>query len=249
MSIWLLLATVAFGSVVGWILSEGRPRDRFGNPIYKPIRVDIDQTRKLRLTAAPEGAKPAVMIIDTETTGLPPEEGGLDPSLKRIAVIQLAWILLDAEGRKIEEHCFLLSQPEEEIPYEAEAIHHISTEQMRTEGESPAEVYGLLLERLEARPLLVAHNAAYHLAVLVRDMQCHACDPSPLLEADSYCTMESGIDAAHIIGAAGQWKYPKLGELFGVLYYGKPRLELKYSNKALADVRMVAAVYKRLTGI
>ncbi|MDY6121477.1 MAG: 3'-5' exonuclease [Porphyromonas sp.] len=247
MNIWLLLATVAFGSILVWILSEGRARDRFGNKIYKPIRLNLDQEKRLRLPLAPADAKAVTLVLDTETTGLPTEEGGLDPSLGRIAVLQLAWILLDQEGRKIEEHCHLLRQLGVEVSAEVENIHHISTERMLSEGREPRYVYELFVTRLVGLPTVVAHNAAYHLTVLQQDMQLHGVDPELLYHCPSFCTMESGVDAAHIVGAAGRWKLPKLRELFGVLCYGRPHLELVYSNKALSDVRMAAVVYNKLS--
>lgn len=259
MSIWLLIATIAFAAVFAWFAHDEPPRDQYGNKIQtgifgrrrKHIVVNTEQCRYTEVKIDEASAKNAetrcsVLVIDTETTGLPPEEGDMRYYDMRKAVIEFAFIAYTDNLTAFREESTILKQ-DEEIPQELVDYHKINNDQMMNEGIDPKRVYNeMLLPLLESRPLIVAHNIDFHINMLARDMAHYGIAPAILFECPTFCTMDAGVDILHIQDKAGTWKRPKLSELFGSLYYGRPDVDITFSDKARSDARMAAACYKKI---
>ena len=101
--------------------------------------------------------------FDLETTGRDPQEA---------RIVTASIILVDAEGGVLRHHEWLVD-PGVEIPEEAAAIHGISTERARAEGQPSGEAVGQIIQVLQdtfaAGIPVLAFNAAYDFTVLERE--------------------------------------------------------------------------------
>ncbi len=71
------------------------------------------------------------LFFDTETTGLPQNWKAPVTDLNNWPrMIQIAWILCDDKGNRIESDDFIIKPENFEIPKDASTIHGISTEKL-----------------------------------------------------------------------------------------------------------------------
>lgn len=107
-----------------------------------------------------------VSVLDTETTGLDAQDGGL---------VELARVVVCTQQRRIVRWAHSLTQPGCPIGLEAMATHHI-TEDMLEGAPEPSLIidlwFGAPGER--TRETMVAHNAAFDAAFLPPDLRPEA---------------------------------------------------------------------------
>lgn len=108
--------------------------------------------------AAATIARPDVLFLDTETTGL-----GHDAEVVEIAV-------LDSHGTPLLD---TLVRPQRPIPREATAIHRIS-DAMVVNAPTWPDVYTELLGLLRTRPHVVVYNAAFDRRIIQQTNRQHA---------------------------------------------------------------------------
>jgi DNA polymerase III subunit epsilon len=105
-----------------------------------------------------------MVAFDLETTGP-------DPETARIVTASL--VRIDPMAGSVETERYL-ADPGVEIPAEATAIHGITTEQARAEGEYLPDVVlglcGVLKSAMDAGQPLVAYNASFDFTVLAREL-------------------------------------------------------------------------------
>lgn len=135
------------------------------------------ETRALRFNLDLTDA--AVVAWDTEST-----------SLVGVAV-QLGVVVYDAVGNELAAESRLLAPlPGHEIEPRAEAVHGISNERLRREGEPAAvciEAFNELTARCDARGVpVVAHNAPFDVRVMRRTA---AAAGASFREFDAQCTL------------------------------------------------------------
>jgi len=108
--------------------------------------------------------------FDIETTGV-------DPTSDRIVT---AAVSLVGGGRPAESYAWLVD-PEVEIPEGATAVHGITTEQARAEGQDAAEavfeITALLADQLRHGVPVIAFNARFDLTCLDREARRHGITP------------------------------------------------------------------------
>ncbi len=93
------------------------------------------------------------MALDFETTGVDPREA---------RPVEVAWLIVDREGQIVHEYCTLINA-EVEIPEEARKVHGITTERVREEGRTVAEVFSILYMSIQNNlhlPLVI-YNVPY----------------------------------------------------------------------------------------
>lgn len=197
---------------------------------------------------APLDAEPYYLIFDTETQDAIHEETteGAEGQLPSPSpVISLAWQVLDASGRLIREEYHLLRQAGR-ITAEATALHGLRTEDLEREGKTPSLVLQRFLRDAGRSSCLVAHHLRFHQAMLLSELEGAGLPTEALTHLDGYCTMEAGRVLGFKRRSTGEALYPRLGELFGHLYYQRPHLALRYREKGLRDVRLSAACLRAL---
>ena len=175
-----------------------------------------------------------VCVLDTETTGFPGQEWS--------HVIELGAVVLDPDGSEVDSFGYLVVPPIlDERAEPALAINHITAEELRRVGLSPATVArGLAdwLRRHECR-FVAAYNRQFDEAMLRKMAGWSEVDVRWL-----NCIMLASMGVMASAGAAerfskhGRAKWPKLSasaEFFGVEVTGP-------AHRAVTDARTAAGV-------
>ncbi|RLP74377.1 3'-5' exonuclease [Mycetocola tolaasinivorans] len=121
-----------------------------------------------------------IAVFDLETTGI-------DVTTSRIVSAHVG--ILDAQGAVIRNHDWL-ADPGVEIPEQATAVHGITTERARAEGQPAAlvvaEIISALRELLNANVPVVIYNAPYDLSLLHHEALRYGYapleNPSPIVD-------------------------------------------------------------------
>lgn len=184
-----------------------------------------------------------ILILDTESTGLPVEEK--DPFHYPEywpRLVQLAWILSDDE-QILEEHNFIIAPEGFSIPKSASEIHGITTERAKEEGKPLQEVLNIFSQALGKAEVIVGHNIGFDRSVLTAEF-ARAKQNAPILGLPYHCTMKSTTDLCKLptkVRGRG-FKWPSLTELHTHLF-NEPFDEV---HNALEDVRACSRCYFEL---
>ena len=182
-----------------------------------------------------------LLFFDTETTGLP-QNYNLPSSATENwpRLVQLSWIVTDIEGNRIKEEDHIIFPEDFKIPEAATAIHGISTDKAREEGEPVSEVLERFTEDVKRSMVVVGHNVEFDKHVVGAELiRLHLED---IMETkNSFCTMHSTVDFCAIEGYYG-YKYPKLQELHTTLF-GSP---FKDAHNAFSDVTATEKCFREL---
>lgn len=184
------------------------------------------------------------LFFDTETTGIPRNYKAAVTDLGNWPrVVQLAFLLTDAEGKAIRAEQYLIVPEGYTIPADATRVHGITTAAAMADGVALAAALGEFMVCLQSAKTLVAHNMAYDENVLGAEF-LRAGLGNPLPGMKRFCTMEAGTDVCRIPGRYGRFKWPTLSELHGKLF-GK---DFAGAHGARADVGACAACYFGMKG-
>jgi DNA polymerase III epsilon subunit-like protein len=145
-------------------------------------------------------------------------------------MVQIAWVVCDAEGREIEKVGAIITPEGFTIPRDASAIHRITTERARAEGTPLAEVLARFAERVEGAEYLVAHNIAFDEKIVGAEYLRSGL-PNILHKKETLCTMHGSTDYCQIPGSYG-YKWPKLSELHKILF----EEDFEEAHNAEADI-------------
>jgi len=152
------------------------------------------------------------LFFDTETTGLPRNWKAPVTDLNNWPrMIQIAWILCDNNGNRIESDDFIIKPENFEIPIEASRVHGISTEKANNEGEDLAKVLSIFNELVERADFIVAHNISFDEKILGAELLRKRIE-SNFSRKRKLCTMQSSTNYCKLPGPYG-YKWPKLSEL------------------------------------
>ncbi len=205
-------------------------------------------TEKLDLTfEESNGTEGKYLIIDTETTGLPQNRYSKPENLDNWPhIVQLAWILLDNEGKLLAHNEYILKQ-DIKIPPKATAIHGITNAIMEEKGVDPKLVLTKLIETIKRAKILVAHNIDFDVPILEAEFLRNSFEKQ-LEKTDKICTMKIGTNFCRIPSSYGDYKYPTLMELFKKCFYDyassfKPLYD---KHNALTDVALTAKCFLKL---
>lgn len=182
------------------------------------------------------------LIFDTETTGLPKS---WKASLTRLdnwpRMVQLAWVLYDESGNKLQQQERIVKPDHFIIPQTASKIHGISTEKALQEGFPLPEVldeFCAILKR--GRIILVAHNMSFDEKIVGAELLRMKIE-SDFFKLPKICTMKSTIDYCNLPGK----KYPQLAELHYKLFQSNFQGAHRADSDALACGRCFFELKKR----
>ncbi len=159
------------------------------------------------------------LFFDTETTGLPKNWKAPVTDLNNWPrMIQIAWILCDDKGTRIESDDYIIKPENFEIPEDASKVHGISTEKAINEGVALEMVLRKFNELVEQTDFIVAHNISFDEKIIGAEFLRKKIQ-SDFNRKRKLCTMQSSTNYCKLPGPYG-YKWPKLSELhiklFGV---------------------------------
>ena len=152
------------------------------------------------------------LFFDTETTGLPRNWKAPVTDLNNWPrMIQIAWILCDDKGNRIEAADFIIKPENFIIPREAARVHGISTEKAIAEGVELEKVLIQFNELVEEADFIVAHNISFDEKIVGAEL-LRKNIRSSFARKRKLCTMHASTDYCKLPGPYG-YKWPKLSEL------------------------------------
>ena len=158
------------------------------------------------------------MVVDCETNGLPVDWRAPVTVLDNWPrAVQVAWSLYDEQHRQTRFATRIVRPDGFSISPDAARVHGITTERAAREGFPVRDVlYELYLAAQDAQHF-IAHNAKFDGAVLAAEFLRQDWQP-PFIPDSMICTMESSTDYCRLPGGPRGYKWPKLEELYAVLF-------------------------------
>jgi len=149
------------------------------------------------------------LFLDTETTGISPND----------RIVSICCAFFDSRGHKLNSLYVLIRPDGFEVPLAATAIHGITTERARREGHPIlATLVNINSEiSVQSPSLLVGHNIEFDRSILSNEYERIGMQ-DPFSEMVSFCTMKQTTDLCRIPSRYGNFKWPKLDELYSFLF-------------------------------
>ena len=178
------------------------------------------------------------LFFDTETTGLPKNWKAPVSDLNNWPrMIQIAWILCDNKGNRVEANDFIIKPENFKISKEATKVHGISTEKALQEGESLEKVLQQFNELVQQSKFIVAHNISFDEKIMGAELLRTAIE-SNFNQKKKICTMKSATDYCKIPGRYG-YKWPTLSELH-IKLFGE---DFDEAHDAAVDINATAKCF------
>lgn len=194
-----------------------------------------------------------ILILDTETTGLPDYKNKLMKTPKWYNVypdiVQISWIMYDNETMKqldIQDHIINIGY---NIPEESSRIHGITNEIMLSKGKPFTDILPSLIGVLKNTDVLVCHNLDFDKKMVISNMMKHGCiNIFDTLKIQEFCTMKNSIDICAIKKfnyrtKKYENKWPRLNELHNH-YFGYTPDGL---HNSMIDVLCTLRCYHKMT--
>ncbi|MHB9003942.1 MAG: 3'-5' exonuclease [Coriobacteriia bacterium] len=159
------------------------------------------------------------LVVDCETNGLPRNWRAPISNVNNWPrAVQLAWFLYDAQHQELASASRIIKPNGFRISPDAARIHGITTQRANADG-FPVEnvMYELSLAAQKAHHF-IAHNASFDGSVIAAEFLRLNWKP-PFVPGSMICTMECGTGYCRLPGGPyGEYKWPKLEELYTVLF-------------------------------
>ena len=172
------------------------------------------------------------LFFDTETTGIPKDyKAPCTNTDNWPRLIQLGWLLTDAEGRILSEGNHIVRPDGFEIPKAASDVHGITTDFALENGKPLLDVIFAFGADLNQAECVIGHNLDYDLHIVGAEYVRLGYDYRIMFARPTLCTMQATIQYCNIPGRFGP-KWPKLMELYTKLF-GQ---EFDGAHDAMADI-------------
>lgn len=126
-------------------------------------------------------------------------------------MVQIAWILCDDMGNRVESDDFIIQPENFHIPIDASRVHGISTERAVNEGEELKKVLIEFNKLVERSDFIVAHNVSFDSKIVGAELLRKQVQ-SDFGRKRKLCTMQASTNYCRLSGPYG-YKWPKLSEL------------------------------------
>lgn len=185
-------------------------------------------------------------IFDCETTGLPRSRyASIDELENWPHIVQISWAVFINDEKMVCLENHILKQ-NVKIPYEATSIHGITNADMRNKGKLPGTVFSKLIEDLKKAEIIVAHNINFDLPILRAELLRNKF-MDMTVNMPTVCTMESSTYLLQLPSRRHSgFKYPKLSELYGFLFYRNINVSLGGLHDAETDMLLTAKSFFEL---
>jgi DNA polymerase III epsilon subunit-like protein len=185
-------------------------------------------------------------FFDCETTGLPKNRYGDESDFDNWPYpVQIAWMVMDENFGVVSKKSYILKQPVK-IPIQASGLHGITTELMNLKGIDPKKVYSEFIEDIKDTTVSIAHNTAFDVPAIKCDLLRNGFTKKVFIMKNLFCTMNSTTNICKIKNKNGGYKWPKLEELYGYLFYNRTDISIDGSHDAMNDVVITAKCYIEL---
>jgi DNA polymerase-3 subunit epsilon len=173
------------------------------------------------------------LFLDTETTGITQNDH----------IVSICSSFYDSRGENTSSMYALIKPEGFTIPSAATAIHGITTEKALKEGYSLASTLDSLNAEIARRSpkVLVGHNLSFDLAIVLGEY-ARVGRPERFSGLRTFCTMKGTANICRLPGKYGDYKWPKLEELYFHLF----RRPLNGAHNARADVEACARCFFEL---
>ena len=172
------------------------------------------------------------LFFDTETTGIPKDyKAPCTNTDNWPRLIQLGWLLTDAEGRILSEGNHIVRPDGFEIPKAASDVHGITTEFALENGKPLLDVIFAFGADLNQAECVIGHNLDYDLHIVGAEYVRLGYDYRIMFARPTLCTMQATIQYWNIPGPFGP-KWPKLMDRYTKLF-GQ---EFDGAHDAMADI-------------
>lgn len=173
------------------------------------------------------------LFFDTETTGLPINYNAPSSDTNNWPrLVQLAWILTDQNGKRINKCNYIIKPDGFMIPFAASDVHGITTQRAQKEGVLSATALATFLMDFNKASYIVGHNIAFDKKIVGAEL-IRLGMKDTMDSKKCFCTMQSSIDLCKIPSYNGLgYKYPKLQELHKKLFGS----EFDGAHNAMSDI-------------
>lgn len=173
------------------------------------------------------------IVLDTETTGLPDENGPPDIVTLGITVVR---------NREIAESVEFKTRPQKRVSEEAQSIHGISNEQA-AEFESFDSQWCRIAEYLQDQ-LIVIHNASFDWPILLDHVSRYVLSMPPIQGV--FCSQKATIPWAQAINLPCSHRGPSLDALTKALGVEDLRTKFGGIHGAAIDSQQTALVVEAI---
>jgi len=185
------------------------------------------------------------LFFDTETTGLPLNWRAPITDLDNWPrMVQIAWILCDEQGSRLESNDFIIKPEGFVIPDSATSVHGISTEKAINEGEDLKKILILFNDLIKQADYIVAHNISFDEKIIgaefLRKGILSDFETKPRL-----CTMQASTNYCALPSSSSGYKWPKLSELH-IKLFGR---DFDDAHDASADINATEKCFWELKKI
>lgn len=177
----------------------------------------------------------SILFFDTETTGLPIRYNApVNDSDNWPRLVQLAWLMVNEEGKILQEKSFIIYPDGFTIPKDKTLKHSITTEQAQREGRPLRDVMEEFMFDLHLAQSVVGHNIDFDKHIVGAELCRLDMDCDQLMDKPITCTMQSSTEYCAIPNPNGYfgYKWPSLQEL----YYKLFNRNFNDAHDALADI-------------
>lgn len=182
-----------------------------------------------------------ILFFDTETTGLPKNwKAPLSDLDNWPRLVQLAYILYNEKGIKIQDGNFIVKPEGFIIPNDSSNIHGITNERAIEEGISLNFVLQNFENMIKIADYIVAHNMSFDEKIIRAEFSRKNIETS-FTEKKKICTMEKTTNYCAINGPYG-YKWPKLSEL----YYKLFKSNFEEAHNAAVDIKATSECFWEL---
>lgn len=157
------------------------------------------------------------LFVDTETTGLPPNQPHRLSQWPRM--VQLGWLLTDDTGEILRQDSTIIRPDGFKIPQRVTHIHGITTQKAYQTGIPMKDALSRFKEALRFSHVLIGHNIDYDYHVVKAELSRKKIK-NLLDQYPRFCTMKSPrvIEFCKVMRGDSKPKWPGLSELYWHLF-------------------------------
>ena len=243
----MIFFVVAVALLIIILIAKSQPVVKGKSPAFTQGLFPEKATVNLNFEGSDVDISQAVyVVLDVETTGLPAYREAIPENLSAWPfIVQISWALFDSYGKLIKLKTHII-KPRIPIPIAATNIHHITTEIANQKGIDPVKALSELVNDIINVKTVVAHNIDFDIPIIEAELLRNGFSKQ-FVGKDKICTMKSSVSYCSLPKEFGRgYKWPKLTELFGILFMNRQDVIFPGAHDAEVDTLMTAKCFFEL---